>query len=270
MNYIIKIFIFLIILLLYLHINNFLTYNNSLIVNELYYKTKIEYNKICDINLPLIIYNIPEKKKFDIELNELLDNKINFKIYNNNTYINYINLLEKMKNDNSCNYISLFNYNNLKDNSNIYNLFYNNDFYLSPDNYLIAKYNIIIGNINSDKYFIKNIYYRNIFYISEGCINIKLIMPKDSKNIKFNKDISNENLICIDSYSNEFHNINYKIITLNKGDTLVVPYSWVYLIEFNKYSKIINLNYINFINLICNSDIFLLNKLNELKKYYLV
>lgn len=259
MNIIIKIFIFFIVLLLYLHINDFLNVNNSLIINELYYVNKLNYEKICKLKNPLLIYDL----HLDVSniLNHIKDKNIYLEIDGKDT-LNYNEFIELLDTDNCGNLMSINN--NINDDTVLLDYFKNSDFNIRPVNNLFNNYDIIIGNDKSSSFYEYNLHYRNILSIVSGSIDLILIPPKYLDNFNFSLDVNNfkyKTLIFLDEL--KIKKIPYKRVTLKKGDMIYIPYKWLYNIIFKEKTHIFNYSYVNSINFACNMHYYLLKNIKN-------
>jgi hypothetical protein len=267
MNIILKIIIFLVILILYLNINRSLYKINTLNCDEIYYKNRSNLLEILYFKTPSIIYNL------DISINKL-DSFINnmfFNIYSNDSYdsdnINKIKIIKTVnyKNliiDKSNNYIS-FNNTSYIDKDMIIELKKIENKFLPEINWGVQKYDIILGNIFSSKIYYELIYQYNFFYLIDGSIELYLIDPKHSLDLKFYFDYKNMNKSLIDISNKMINNFNYKKIAIEKKQAFHIPYGWIYMIEYKEPTKILNFSYSNVFDIFANFKIYFVNYINK-------
>lgn len=258
MKIIINILIFLIVLIIYLHITNFLQISQDLSINEMYFTNKLNFNEICKLKNPIIIYDLSinsidilnylEKNNYMLHIDNYKTNKINYNQFNS--------LLNE---DISSSYLS---FNNINKIDKVYRLFENNDFNIKPLSNAFSNYNLIISNKNSIINYHYNIYDRNILQIEKGSIELTLISPKFLSNFDFKVNIKTMTYHTkINEKELNKKNIPYKKIKLIAGNIINIPYKWIYKIEFLENSLLLNYSYVSSINLLCNCHNFLFQKI---------
>lgn len=247
LNILATLLIFLIVLMIYLHIQYHLKVNNTLehySVNE--YK-KDNINKICQMKQPFsFLYK-----------NQDLLNIINFKNLNKHFKKEYLQIRKKsediylpmsversmklFRKDVSNNYYSENNGVFLK-NTDLLKYFKNNSV-LSPNLVSNSKYDMILGTKGSNSKLKYNLFYRNFYYVTDGKCVIRLLTPENKRHLNINKNYDifeyNSNIDC---FSDDF-NKKYLDVTLSKGDILFIPPYWLYSIKFLENSIITSFHY---------------------------
>ena len=120
-------------------------------------------------------------------------------------------------------------------------------------------YDLIIGSNNTVTPLRYDVSTRNILYVLDGSITLKIISPKYSEHLFKEVDYDNyEFRSMIDpwnvqnEYVNEYNKIKEFEITLNKGDIIFIPIYWWYSIKFNSQSIISAFRYKSIYNNIVN------------------
>jgi len=258
MKIIINILIFLIVLIIYLHVNKFLELSDNLSINEMYFTNKLNFNEICRIKNPIIIYDLSinssnilnylEKNNYVLDIDNYKNNKIKYQDINN--------LFNK---DISNSYLS---FNNINSDNKFYKLFESNDFSIKPLSSVFCNYNIIMANKNSTLNYHYDIYDRNILQIEQGSIEIILISPKFINNFDFKVNMKTMSYFTkINEKELSEKNVPYKKIKLVSGNIINIPYKWIYKIKFLDNSLVLNYSYVSHINLLCNCRDFLFQKI---------
>ena len=266
MYIILNILILLIILFLYIHINYYLTTSNYLEVYEIEFKSKENFEELCNLKQPLLLKNyiFNDHKLLDnFILENIISNYGNFdiKLYNkeNNSIPIYIELSkanEVFNKDSSTNYLSENNSEFLIE-SSLIKILSNIDIILRPYSVSNIDYDIIFGSLNSYTSFKYNLNPRNFLYVLNGSVDIMLTIPNNKKYLHIEKDyLNNEFYSNIDIYNvtndfmKDYNKIKFMKIILNKGDLLYIPSYWFYSIKFTqKNSYLISFKYNTYMGL---------------------
>lgn len=260
MYLILNLFIFIMVLFFYIHINFYLTTSNYLEIYEIENITKDSFEELCNLKQPLVLRN------FEINNNQLLNdlnvenlinnyssfdikifNKINYEIPINLEFSKAFDLFEK---DCSLNYISEFNYDFLEETS-LSKIYSSIDNFFRPYNVSKIEYDLLLGSSCSYTKLKYTLYSRNIFYINSGSVELTLTIPNSKKYLHIDKlDNSLDYFSKIDIYNVEdiylrdFNKVKFMKVILNKGDLFFLPGYWFYSINFleNK-TTILNFKY---------------------------
>ena len=265
MNYLISFFIFCLVLFLYLHIYYQLKTSNDLEVFTIQNPSKDKLEEICDIRQPVI---------FDFNSEEILDscnlsfiddtyNAFDIKIRDvNNTDKTselYIPLLfseaiKLFQNDEDKKYISENNGDFLEETGLIKTYKYNDSFFRPP---LVSNcyYEFLCGSKDTCTPLRYNLNYRNFYYVTDGEIKLKLIVPQNSKYLYPDKDYENFEFISPvnvwdvqNKYKADFNKVKVLDIVLKKGTMIYIPAYWWYSMKFKELSSIAVFQYRTYMN----------------------
>ena len=282
MNFIINLFIFLLVLFLYVHLLFFFKKGNQLEIFELNEIAKDKLEDLTNIKQPIIFNNNLNNTK----LLNIYDNRDKYKnekikIYNsknlnsinkldlsyNISFYNFINLINKNNNDN---YLSFNNKNFLKK-SNLIKILRNNDSFLIPPLHSQSYYDIILGSINSISKLGYSLKSKNYIFLVKGKIKIKLIpykytflIPQNNNycNMEFSSDLNLWN--PQKKYSNNLKKIKMIEIDIVPGKIIYIPAFWWFSFKIiEEETIIISLKYSTYINDIANLPLLGLKFLQE-------
>ena len=236
------IFIFLIVLMIYLHIQYHLKVNNTLEHYRVEEFKRDNINKICQLKQPFsFLYQnkgLLNELSFDNLKNKLKDEYIQIRKKTDDLFLPMklekgIELFEK---DSSNNYYSENNELFLKNTDIIKH--YNNDPILKPCLKSNHKYDVIMGTKGVASKLKYNLYYRNFFYVTDGKCKIRLLTPDNYDDLDVNKnyDLFEYNS-SVDCFSDEFQK-KYIDVELSKGEILFIPSYWFYSVQFMENSII--------------------------------
>lgn len=264
MNIILKFFVFILVLFIYLHINFHLKTSDDFELFELTDLTKDKLEEICDLKQPLKFqFNIDNfyeltdeniKKKynsFDINLRNKKNNDKKTEIY---LPIKFSDGIDVLSHDKDMNYFSEKN-NDFLNETSLVKTIKMNDAFFRPTMLMNYYYDIIMGSDDTTTFLKYNLDYRNFFLIIEGNIEIKLTPPKSFKylnvqkdydNFEFSSDLNPWNIQ--DNLKNDFNKIKFMDVNLNKGEIIFIPCYWWYSFKLNKNVKILHLKYRTFMN----------------------
>jgi hypothetical protein len=265
MSYLLELIIFLIVLFLYIHINYHTSTSNDPEVYEYNDTSKDQLEDICNLKQPVIINrNILDinlnklplnemYKEYDLSIRDVHEEEMEKIIYLPLNYSKATTLFEK---DTNSQYYSEKNENFIKD-TGLIKIFQNKDKFFRPPLTSNSFYDILLGSNSSCTPLRYDINYRNYIYVSSGSCNIKLIAPdkKDSLypimdyvNFEFRSSINPWNVQ--EEFMSEFKRIKTIDITLSEGQTLFIPAYWFSSIKFNTNTRLINLRYRNYFNIV--------------------
>lgn len=231
-----KLFIFLVVVLVYLHIQYHQKTSNKLEVNFLENPTKDELNEICDLRQPVIFNNY-----LYIDIDKY--NTLNILDSSKNIYV--MTKCDDISNneDISNTYLSKYN-----DHINI-NI-RNNDNMLEP--YMCLKQNTdyIMGSSGYISKVEYNINYKNYYYVYDGEIELTLIPPKYKKYFNINENIEQLEYSSNHNVWDNMEKFDKILVKVNKGEIIYIPAYWMYSIKFKNESKICKLTYDTYMSLL--------------------
>ncbi len=265
MSWIPTIFIFLLVLFFYIHIQFHLKKVNELDVYEIHVTSKEQLEKICDFKQPTSFHIILDTLPALFNKHSLLEShknnyvemrKVEYDISSNkNTFYKQLplktalSIMESKKNA----YIIERNQSFLKETNLIKNI-KKADTMLRPYMVSQCKYDFILGNDNSYTPLRYDLNYRNYYYVTEGSVKVKLTPPCSSEyltkhnNYDLFEFISDYNPWI--QHANENKNIKWIEITLEAGEILFVPAYWWSSILLNKNSTVVSLKYQTYISML--------------------
>jgi len=276
---IIGLFMFIVILFFYLHIQFHYKTSNDLEIYEIENASKDKVEEICDLRQPVLIDFPDDDTKYKILNNlnkqKLLDNYPIFEIKINSTK-------NASDNDNNCVYLPLHvasklfnddkqsvyfsegNTDFLSETGAVKHMSYNDSF-LRP--YLVSNcyYDVIFGSHNFTTQLRYDLNYRNYYMVTEGCLKVKLLPPKSAKYLYMENDYENfEFKSPINpwnpqtKYKADFDKVKCLEIDLIPGRILYIPAYWWYSFKFGENTSVSCFKYRTYMNNIAISpQIFL-------------
>lgn len=252
------VFIFIIILTIYLHINNELKKVDNVQIYEIDYLNNEQLQQTCDLKTPFIfILNIKNSNIGDLKDSvKVCDNQE--KGHNISIDLSFSSAKTLIETDPKSRYYSELNYDFTK--NNMEEVFSNIDYYLKPKFSLLTDYDYMFGSkgtVTPLKYIIKN---RNFIVVEQGEIQVKMIPFKHSFNFKCTNDYKNLQYISKKNIWDEKHDeffdtTDLKILDFNlkQGDVLFIPSFWLYSIKYVKNNTFIyNIHYQTLTNCLIN------------------
>ena len=113
-------------------------------------------------------------------------------------------------------------------------------------------------------------YFRNFYYVTEGCVTIKLTPPSNTKYLHVNKDYDNYEFSseinpwnCQEKYINDFQKVRFTEIVLYPGMMFFIPMYWFYSIKYTENTTICNFKYRTLMNTLTISPHLLFNFLQK-------
>jgi len=255
MNYLISFFIFCLVLFLYLHIYYQLKTSNDLEVFTIQNPSKDKLEEICDIRQPVIFDfdsgEISEScnlsfiddtyNAFDIKIRDVNNRDKNSELYIPLLFSEAIKLFQ---NDDEKKYISENNSDFLEETGLVKTYKYNDSF-LRPPLVSNCKYDFLCGSKNTCTPLRYNLNYRNFYYVTDGEIKLKLIVPQNSKYLYPEKDYENFEFLSPvnvwdvqNKYKADFNKVKVLDIVLKKGTMIYIPAYWWYSMKFEELSSI--------------------------------
>lgn len=268
MNLFLFVIVFIIVLFFYIHVQYQLKASDELELYEIKFNSKDELHDICELKQPVYIQGIRDVIGIDIEHIVEQYGYFDVNIFdcreNDHDTIplsirEFMTLLEKEKS-----YCSWKNNTFLSD-TTLIKYFHTYDMHIRPP--LVAKcsYDIIIGNTPSQLPLQYCIACRNYIRVHSGEVRIKLIPPvfgkylheiRDHANMIYSSPLNVWNIQ--DKYKVDYNKTKQLEIVLKQGDTLFIPPYWWWSIKFNSISLLETLQYYTVMNIIANSERYLL------------
>lgn len=265
MNYLISFFIFCLVLFLYLHIYYQLKTSNDLEVFTIQNPSKDKLEEICDIRQPVIFdfdsgeisescnlsFTDDTYNAFDIKIRDVNNRDKNSELYIPLLFSEAIKLFQ---NDDEKKYISENNSDFLEETGLVKTYKYNDSF-LRPPLVSNCKYDFLCGSKNTCTPLRYNLNYRNFYYVTDGEIKLKLIVPQNSKYLYPEKDYENFEFLSPvnvwdvqNKYKADFNKVKVLDIVLKKGTMIYIPAYWWYSMKFEELSSIAVFKYRTYMN----------------------
>jgi len=267
---IITLFIFLVVLFIYLHVNFQLKTSNELEIYEIdqeLSKTKME--EICDLRQPIVFDATEELSQLIPVINRSnilheyssyeikIRNKKNIGTFDDLFIPLQIGIADKLfTNDDLNNYYSENN-NDFLNESNLLKIIHESDFIMKPYLCCNSLYDIIFGSNNVEIPLRYEHNYRNYIMSTEGNIIVKLIPPKYNKYCDVETDYENmeyRSAINIwnpqEKYKIAMKKIKYLDVELSVGRLLYIPAYWLYSVKFVGKSSALMMKYQTYTNVL--------------------
>ena len=265
MNYLFSFFIFCLVLFLYLHIYYQLKTSNDLEVFTIQNPSKDKLEEICDIRQPVIFdFNSEEILEtcnlsfiddtyiaFDIKIRDVQTTDKNTELYIPLLFSEAIKLFQ---NDEDSKYITEKNREFLEETGLVKTYKYIDSF-LRPPLVSNCKYDLLCGSKSTCTPLRYNLNYRNFYYVTDGEITLKLIVPNNSKYLYPEKDYENfefSSPINVwdvqNEYKADFNKVKVLDLVLKKGSMIYIPAYWWFSIQFNELSSIAIFQYRTYMN----------------------
>lgn len=243
MSIFIKILIFCIILIVYLHIRFHLKVNNDLEVFNVNEHRKERITEICNLKQPFTFnYHNPKMLEF-LNFNSLLKQQgkqnINVKKINDEDVlsIKLENALDLFEKDASNNYISCNNHNFLN-NTNLVKYFENDDS-LKPVLISNKKYDILMAKSGLYTQMKYSLYNRNFLYVTQGSCKVKLFSPNNISNMDLKSNYQSlEYVVNMNPFKDNTDGFSQTEVELKQGSILFIPPYWLYCVYFQDNSVI--------------------------------
>ena len=155
--------------------------------------------------------------------------------------------------------------------------FYMNDLLLRPPLLCHREYDMYLGNEGSITPLRYTFSFRNYIHLHSGEIRIKLIPPIYSRYLRENRNdmkmIYTSPMNCWsiqDEYKKEYNKVKSVEVHMKAGDTIHIPSYWWWSISFEMVSMIENMRYYTPMNMIANSDRYVICALQNTNVKHLV
>ena len=279
MKYIFELVVFCIILFFYLHINFYLKTSNDYEIYELDNITKTKLEELCNLRQPTV-FNVNSELlntckltnltknlgNLDLQIRDITDNDETSEFYIPLTLNNSIKLLNgDMENK----YITERNQEFINE-SGLLNNFKEHNNLLKPYGTSLTSYDLLSGSKNTATPLRYEMYFRNFYYVTEGCATIKLTPSSNTKYLHVNKDYDNFEFSsainpwnCQEKYMNDFQKVRFTEIVLYPGMMFFIPMYWFYSIKYTENTTICNFKYRTLMNTLTISPHLLFNFLQK-------
>jgi len=239
--------------------------SNDLEVFTIQNPSKDKLEEICDIRQPVIFDfdsgEISEScnlsfiddtyNAFDIKIRDVNNRDKNSELYIPLLFSEAIKLFQ---NDDEKKYISENNSDFLEETGLVKTYKYNDSF-LRPPLVSNCKYDFLCGSKNTCTPLRYNLNYRNFYYVTDGEIKLKLIVPQNSKYLYPEKDYENFEFLSPvnvwdvqNKYKADFNKVKVLDIVLKKGTMIYIPAYWWYSMKFEELSSIAVFKYRTYMN----------------------
>ena len=263
-----KILIFCIILIVYLHIRFHLKVNNDLDVFSVNEHRKERITEICNLKQPFT-FNYHNPKMIELlNFNSLLKQQgkqnINVKKTKDEDMlsIKLENALELFEKDASNNYISCNN-NSFLNNTNLVKYFEMDDC-LRPVLISNKNYDIIIAKLGSYRQMKYSLYNRNFLYVTQGSCKVKLFSPNNISNMELKSNYrSLEYVVDLNPFKDNTDGFSQTGVELKQGNILFIPPYWLYSIYFEENTVVSSFQYGTYVS---NASILPVNIKNFFQK----
>lgn len=269
MDVLIHIFIFLIVLLLYLHISAQYKVSEDLEVYEMDYTNNKQLQEVCDLKQPILFLFRETHPEFfndftidDTNRNEVYVKDIHDYYVNNSTIdsllLPYQTTNTLMKTDSKSTFFSETNHDFI-DESNLTSLYETNDAFLKPSMTAVTKYDIVFGSRNCVTPFRYHNHYRHFLCVQTGKLRVKMSPFKTRKYTPVIKDYDNyefrtEVNVWKDTPPDpNIEKVKFLEFDVQSGFVLYIPSYWFYSIQFVEENTVIStFTYDSYMNYIAN------------------
>lgn len=278
MKAILSLFIFLIVLFLYLHIQYHLKVSDDLEVYDLIEEPcKEKLEEICEFRQPVRmsmrndeLINICEINNVTNKFSAFDVNIRNVKRVNKNDDVMCVPLrlgdaLQVIHNDKESKYLVECNSGFLSD-TGIHKTYRNTDTLLRPYMLAFSKYDYLFGSKGAQTPFRYDIHFRNYIYVVSGTVRVKLASPKSSKYLEECKDYEHFEFRTSlnpwdvqDIYKRNFDKVKCLDVELTKGQLLFIPAYWWNSIEFDEQTVVSTFKYDSYMSHLTTGHNYLIN-----------
>lgn len=249
---IIAFIVFIIILLLYLHVQFHLKTSEEVEMYEVDWPSKEKLEQVCDLRQPLLFdfdcqdiisyINVPNILSYhsspEIKIRNVNNTDSNSELY---MPLPFGSAVKLFKEDKSGLYFSEKNMDFLQE-TGLIKVLKSNDTILQPYMTSNTYYDIMLGSRNSYTPFRYELGYRNYLLLTHGTAQIKLAPPSSEKYLYLNKDYENMEFSSPINpwnpeakYSTDFSKVKCIDFTLTPCKTLYIPAYWWYSVKFNTF-----------------------------------
>jgi len=285
MNYLVSIFIFLIVLFLYIHITAQWKTSEDLEIYEMDYTTKAYLQEVCDIKQPVyfnyqtvhstFFTNINEDTMHDIgDTNDVKIKEIHDYWNESIDSVDYVLLpfhkfYKLLKTDTSSRFFTENNDDYINEIHDIKKEFHSNDVFLKPSFTINQKYDICMGSKDVYTPFRFHTDDRFFLCVNSGSIKVKLSPYKYSNYLYPEYDYENyefKSRVNIwkpqDKYKTEVKKVKSIDIDIHRGTMLYIPPYWWYSIMYLELNTVVSV-------FVYNSTMNCLANSGHLARYYL-
>ena len=289
MNFLITFLIFILILFLYIHINDQYKKSEDLEIYEMDYTSNVELQKICNIKQPVIFEfkkihpnffsDIIQFKKYennDIQVKDVLD-YWNPNVLSVDPIILSTSSFRTLIETDPKSHFFMENNQPFLEESGIVSQIGELDEYLKPSFNIHSKYDLIIGSANCVTPMRFHTDYRRFYVVTSGKITIKMTSWRSRKYLHpiidydnydfFSKmnvwtSETNETTTPInESNNNDLNKIKFLEFDVHAGYVLYIPPYWWYSMKIHEDAEVVSVSYQTLVNVLSN--------ISDISQYYL-
>jgi hypothetical protein len=274
MNFLTTLCIFIVVLFLYVYIDNQFKKSEDLEIYEMDYSSNINLQEVCDIRQPVLFNfntvfpgffleasarNIAKYGSYDVRVKDAHD------YYKEDKTVDAVVLSmnsaqQLFANDNASHFFSENNEEFLEE-SGVLRILQSMDDYLKPNFNISTKYDLLFGSKGAVSPLRYHTNYRQFFTVTSGKIHIKMSPWKNHKYLHEIKDYENfefrspvHPLSPKPQYSKDYEKTQFIEFDVLEGYTLYIPPYWWYSIEYSEGidTFVIGVSYTTIMNAISN------------------
>lgn len=290
MNFLITFLIFILILFLYIHINDQYKKSEDLEIYEMDYTSNVELQKICNIKQPVIFEfekihpkifsDIIQFKKYennDIQLKDVLD-YWNPNILSVDPIILSTSSFRTLIESDPKSHFFMENNQPFLEESGIACQIGELDEYLKPSFNIHSKYDLLIGSANCVTPIRFHTDYRRFYIVTSGKISVKMASWRSRKylhpiidydnyeffskmNVWRSETVISETPGKDESNNNDLNKIKFLEFDVHTGYVLYIPPYWWYSIKLHEDAEVVSVSYQTLVNVMSN--------ISDISQYYL-
>jgi hypothetical protein len=287
MNFLITFLIFILILFLYIHINDQYKKSEDLEIYEMDYTSNVELQKICNIKQPVIFEfekihpnffsDIIQFKKYennDIQVKDVLD-YWNPNVLSVDAIILSTSSFRTLIETDPKSHFFMENNQPFLEESGIACQIGELDEYLKPSFNIISKYDLLIGSVNCVTPIRFHTDYRRFYIVTSGKISVKMASWRSRKYLHQIIDYDNYEFFSKmnvwtsetgisetpESQNNDLNKIKFLEFDVHTGYVLYIPPYWWYSIKLHQDAEIVSVSYQTLVNVMSN--------ISDISQYYL-
>lgn len=281
MNFLITFLIFILILFLYIHINDQYKKSEDLEIYEMDYTSNMELQKICNIKQPVIfefqktypvffseIIQFNKYENNDIQVKDILDYWNPDLVSINPIILSTSSFQTLIKSDPKSHFFMENNQSFLEE-TGIASKIGEVDGYLKPQFNIQTKYDLIVGSVNCVTPFRYHTDYRRFYIVTSGKISVKMTPWRSRKYLHPIIDYDNYEFFSkmnvwtetSESINNDLNKIKFLEFDVHTGYVLYIPPYWWYSIKLHQDAEVVSVSYQTLVNILSN--------ISDISQYYL-
>lgn len=281
MNFLITFLIFILILFLYIHINDQYKKSEDLEIYEMDYTSNMELQKICNIKQPVIfefqktypvffseIIQFNKYENNDIQVKDILDYWNPDLVSINPIILSTSSFQTLIKSDPKSHFFMENNQSFLEE-TGIASKIGEVDGYLKPQFNIQTKYDLIVGSVNCVTPFRYHTDYRRFYIVTSGKISMKMTPWRSRKYLHPIIDYDNYEFFSkmnvwtetSESINNDLNKIKFLEFDVHTGYVLYIPPYWWYSIKLHQDAEVVSVSYQTLVNILSN--------ISDISQYYL-